>query len=99
MFDYYKINTGVLPRLRECTKSTHNKTLGRNYFSKNWFVLLTSQSQIEYLSNCSIQNLNETRLTNNDLRNKNEDNLVPRMFYKCSLGNKTKFVRSVNNEI
>ena len=99
MFDYYKINTGVLPRLRECTKSTHNKTLWRNYFLKNWFVLLTDQTQIEYLSNCSIQNLNETRLTNNDLRNKNEDNLVPIMFYKCSLGNKTKFVRSVNNEI
>ena len=94
MFDYYKINTGVLPRLRECTKSTHNKTLGRNYFSKNWFVLLTDQTQIEYLSNCSIQNFYETRLTNNDLRNKNEE--------RCSSSynaNKTKFVRSVNNEI
>ena len=77
------------------------KLLGVIIFSKNWFVLLTDQTQIEYLSNCSIQNLNETRLTNNDLRNKNEDNVVevPRMFYKCSLGNKTKFVRSVNNEI
>ena len=94
MFDYYKINTGVLPRLCECTITTHNKTLGRNYFSKNWFVLLTSQSQIEYLSNCSIQNFYETRLTNNDLRNKNEE--------RCSSsynGNKIKFVRSVNNEI
>ena len=90
MFDYYKINTGVLPRLRECTKSTHNKTLGRNYFSKNWFVLLTSQSQIEYLSNCSIQNLNETRLTNNDLRNKNEERSSSSLY-----GNKIKFVRSV----
>ena len=90
MFDYYKINTGVLPRLRECTKSTHNKTLGRNYFSKNWFVLLTSQSQIEYLSNCSIQNLNETRLTNNDLRNKNEEGSSSSLY-----GNKIKFVRSV----
>ena len=90
MFDYYKINTGVLPRLRECTKSTHNKTLGRNYFSKNWFVLLTSQSQIEYLSNCSIQNLNETRLTNNDLRNKNEERSSNSLY-----GNKIKFVRSV----
>ena len=99
MSDYYKINTGVLQRVCECTKSTHNKTLGRNYFLKNWIVLLTDQTQIEYLSYCSIQNLIETRLTNNDLRNKNEDNLVPRMFYKCSLGNKTKFVRSVNNEI
>ena len=94
MFDYYKINTGVLPRLRECTKSTHNKTLGRNYFLKNWFVLLTDQTQIEYLSNCSIQNFYETRLTNNDLRNKNEE--------RCSSSynaNKIKFVRSVNNEI
>ena len=94
MSDYYKINTGVLPKLCECTETTHNKTHGRNYFSKNWFVLLTSQSQIEYLSNCSIQNLNETRLTNNDLRNKNEE--------RCSSsynGNKIKFVRSVNNEI
>ena len=90
MFDYYKINTGVLPRLRECTKTTHNKTLGRNYFSKNWFVLLTSQSQIEYLSNCSIQNLNETRLTNNDLRNKNEERSNSSLY-----GNKIKFVRSV----
>ena len=90
MFDYYKINTGVLPRLRECTKSTHNKTLGRNYFSKNWFVLLTSQSQIEYLSNCSIQNLNETRLTNNDLRNKNEERSSSSLY-----GYKIKFVRSV----
>ena len=45
------------------------------------------------------ERMNDSRLTNNDLRNKNEDNLVPRMFYKCSLGNKTKFVRSVNNEI
>ena len=90
MFDYYKINTGVLPRLRECTKSTHNKTLGRNYFLKNWFVLLTSQSQIEYLSNCSIQNLNETRLTNNDLRNKNEERSSSSLY-----GNKIKFVRSV----
>ena len=90
MFDYYKINTGVLPRLRECTKSTHNKTLGRNYFLKNWFVLLTDQTQIEYLSNCSIQNLNETRLTNNDLRNKNEERSSSSLY-----GNKIKFVRSV----
>ena len=90
MSDYYKINTGVLPRLRECTETTHNKTHGRNYFSKNWFVLLTSQSQIEYLSNCSIQNLNETRLTNNDLRNKNEERSSSSLY-----GNKIKFVRSV----
>ena len=96
MFDYYKINT--LGK-RKCTKTTHNETCGRNFFVKFLKNNLTSKTQISYLSNCSIQNLNETRLTNNDLRNKNEDNLVPRMFYKCSLGNKTKFVRSVNNEI
>ena len=91
MFDYYKINT--LGK-RKCTKTTHNETCGRNFFVKLLKNNLTSETQISYLSNCSIQNLNETRLTNNDLRNKNEE--------RCSSsynGNKIKFVRSVNNEI
>ena len=40
MFDYYKINTGVLPRVGKCTKTTQNKTHGRNYFTLSVNVLL-----------------------------------------------------------
>ena len=87
MFDYYKINT--LGK-RKCTKTTHNKTCGRNFFVKFLKNNLTSETQISYLSNCSIQNLNETRLTNNDLRNKNEERSSSSLY-----GNKIKFVRSV----
>ena len=87
MFDYYKINT--LGK-RKCTKTTHNETCGRNFFVKLLKNNLTSETQISYLSNCSIQNLNETRLTNNDLRNKNEERSSSSLY-----GNKIKFVRSV----
>ena len=87
MFDYYKINT--LGK-RKCTKTTHNETCGRNFFVKFLKKNLTSETQISYLSNCSIQNLNETRLTNNDLRNKNEERSSSSLY-----GNKIKFVRSV----
>ncbi len=87
MFDYYKINT--LGK-RKCTKTTHNETCGRNFFVKFLKNNLTSETQISYLSNCSIQNLYETRLTNNDLRNKNEERSSSSLY-----GNKIKFVRSV----
>ena len=90
LLNYQNLCVNIFNRFFIRTFFKDNKTLGRNYFSKNWFVLLTSQSQIEYLSNCSIQNLNETRLTNNDLRNKNEERSSSSLY-----GNKIKFVRSV----
>jgi len=58
MSDYYKINTMGLPSAHSLPITIHEC----NYLVENLKKNLTSQNQIRYLSNCSIQNRHFTTL-------------------------------------